>query len=197
MHHPSIEIILTLHPLPQSDGSVLLGTAALPEGYVPPDENVADYSELFSQGMRGRQIAYQLAGQVYRTSKQAVQDRREEQHAKRAEEQAEKRVAAAKDKGKAKKRVAASAPAGKTKGAKAKAAKTETSNVAELVRVLQSDDGDAGQPISVMDLGGLVDRWGSRLRIRCTEAEIYYRLTGSHQEVRLNVARIGRPADLA
>lgn len=33
------------------------------------------------------------------------------------------------------------------------------------------------------DLSGLLEKWGNRLRIRCTEDEIYYRLTGSHQKV--------------
>ncbi|KAL7425064.1 hypothetical protein Q5752_000752 [Cryptotrichosporon argae] len=52
----------------------------------------------------------------------------------------------------------------------------------ELVRVVRADDGELA-PVRKDDLAGLVGRWGSRVRVRVTEEEMYYRLTGSHQRV--------------
>lgn len=57
----------------------------------------------------------------------------------------------------------------------------------ELFRVLGEDDGGS-PPVARTDLGGLQLRYPQRVRIRCTEDEIYYRLTGSRSKVRLTLA---------
>lgn len=189
-HHPSIEVVLARHPLPRPDGTVILGTAPLPDDYVPPAEVAFDIEELYSKGMRGRQIAYQLAGLEYRTSKQSIQDNKQLHAGRKSELEAEKKVAAgvkpAGDKGKTKavkgKEKAASAPMPKTPRIKREG--PDVADVAPLIRVLADDDGEGDSAILKSDMKGLQERWGSRLRIRCTDQEIYYRLTGSHQQVR-------------
>jgi hypothetical protein len=111
---------------------------------------------LYQSGIRGRALAFHLAGQEYKSNAQAVGDRRDAQKA--------------------------NAAAIKTAAQrKVLEAKKTTSPEDGLIVDLEVDDGDG---IAKEDLNGLAQRWGSRLRLRCTDDEIYYRLTGSHQKVR-------------
>lgn len=187
--------MLARHPLPRPDGTILLGTAPLPDDYVPPAEVALDIEEMFSKGMRGRQIAYQLAGLEYRTSKQSMQDNKHLLAGRKSEPEAEKKVASGS-------KVADGQGKGKTGKGKQKAASTSTpktskvkregqgaADVAPLIRVLVENDGEGEMPIPKSDLKALRERWGSRVRIRCTDQEIYYRLTGSHQQVSGNYRR--------
>lgn len=65
----------------------------------------------------------------------------------------------------------------------------------QLLRFLDDDDGGDGEDrVQVSDFARLVEKWGSRLRIRATDQEIYFRLTGSHDRVRCNV-KSGNIAD--
>ncbi|KAI9634557.1 uncharacterized protein MKK02DRAFT_9015, partial [Dioszegia hungarica] len=53
-----------------------------------------------------------------------------------------------------------------------------------LFTFLDEDDAElGGDPVDKTDLAGLAAKWGSRLRIRCTDDEVYFRLTGSHQKI--------------
>lgn len=52
----------------------------------------------------------------------------------------------------------------------------------DLFRVLEADDG-GDPPIKTSDLAALLQRYPARVRLRCTEDEIYYRLTGSRKRV--------------
>lgn len=52
----------------------------------------------------------------------------------------------------------------------------------ELFRVIEGDDG-GDPPIKAGDLTALLERYPARIRLRCTEDEIYYRLTGSRKRV--------------
>jgi hypothetical protein len=53
-----------------------------------------------------------------------------------------------------------------------------------LMRFLDVDDGGKdGDRVDKRNYIALRRKWGSRLRIRATDQEIYYRLTGSHSKV--------------
>lgn len=52
----------------------------------------------------------------------------------------------------------------------------------DLFKVLGHDDGGS-PPINTSDLAGLLERYPGRIRIRCTEDEIFFRLTGSRTKV--------------
>ena len=134
--------MVTEYPLPPADGTLILGSAPLPDDFVPPEAHKdVDFGALYTAGIRGRQVAYHLAGEDFRTSRQAVDDRRE----KATKERQDKKSGA-----------------------------SERKVERELIRVLAGN---------TADLRRLVETWGSRLRIRCTDEEIYFRLTGSHQQV--------------
>lgn len=64
----------------------------------------------------------------------------------------------------------------------------------ELFRVLGDDDG-GGPAIPTTDLAALLARYPGRLRLRCTEDEIYYRLTGSRKRVGYSGAMGTQEAD--
>lgn len=55
----------------------------------------------------------------------------------------------------------------------------------DLIRILCEDDGaqKKGEEVSIKDYEALSAKWGDKLRIRCTEDEIYFRLTGQHERV--------------
>lgn len=55
----------------------------------------------------------------------------------------------------------------------------------DLIRILCEDDGaqKKGDKVSIEDYEALSAKWEDRLRIRCTEDEIYFRLTGQHERV--------------
>lgn len=47
-----------------------------------------------------------------------------------------------------------------------------------LIRPLRLNDGEGAS-----DLRSLEEKWGSRLRLQCSDDEIFHRLTGTHQRV--------------
>lgn len=55
----------------------------------------------------------------------------------------------------------------------------------DLIGILCEDNGAQrkGEEVSIKDYEALSAKWGDRLRIRCTEDEIYFRLTGQHERV--------------
>ncbi|OWZ54750.1 hypothetical protein C356_01678 [Cryptococcus neoformans c45] len=55
----------------------------------------------------------------------------------------------------------------------------------DLIRILCEDNGAQrkGEEVSIKDYEALSAKWGDRLRIRCTEDEIYFRLTGQHERL--------------
>jgi hypothetical protein len=55
----------------------------------------------------------------------------------------------------------------------------------ELFRTIEGDDG-GNPPVNTGDLTGLLERYPSRIRLRGTDDEIYYRLTGSRKRVSLS-----------
>jgi hypothetical protein len=115
-------------------------------------------SAMYLNGVRGRALAYHLSGEDFKSNAQAVEDRREGLKKNALEKST---VAARKEIERKKKLPQPSLEEG-------------------LIRNLEVDDG-AG--IAKEDLNGLAQRWGSRLRLRCTDEEIYYRLTGTHLKV--------------
>jgi hypothetical protein len=117
-----------------------------------------DLNALYQNGIKGRQLAFHLAGMEYKSNAEAVEARREGQH---EHARIEKSAALRRERDRKKKLPQADPEDG-------------------LIWNLDVDDG-AG--IVKEDLNGLAQRWGSRLRLRCTEEEIYYRLTGSHSKV--------------
>ncbi|OCF33220.1 hypothetical protein I316_04961 [Kwoniella heveanensis BCC8398] len=171
--HPSIQVLLTTEPILLPGGTTEIGTAPLPEGWQFPQHvsrGDVDLTTLYKEGVRGRQLAFLLAGQEFRTDREAIQDKREAQKKK----------------------------AQKTKQATLKKKKADESDVGEgneikvepggagLLRVLKVDDsqeGDSSIPVLRTDYRRLSEKWGARLRIRCADDEIYYRLTGSHQKI--------------
>ncbi|OXC70975.1 hypothetical protein AYX13_00392 [Cryptococcus neoformans] len=55
----------------------------------------------------------------------------------------------------------------------------------DLIRILCEDNGAQrkGEEVSIKDYEALSAKWGDRLRIRCIEDEIYFRLTGQHERL--------------
>jgi len=165
--HASIEVILTKHPLPSPDGYLQLGTGPLPIDF--------DVAEAFgdaqdaAEGLRGRALAFHNEGKDFKTDKEAIAANKEAKRQKAKELK------------------------GLTGGKAKKAAKVEEAEGPDgeaLLTFIGVDDGGQGdQKISKDDLAGLVSKWGSRLRIRATDEEIYYRLTGSRQKVCASVSR--------
>lgn len=147
-------------PLAAQDKTVRLGDAPLPDDYEVPSavRDDVDITQMYRQGVKGRALAYHLFGQESKTSKEVAAE-------KRAESERHKSLGVKISKANAKK--------------KEKQSYKETEE--ELIRDIKADDGGG---ISRSDLDGLSVRWGSRLRIRCTDDEIYYRLTGSRIKVR-------------
>jgi hypothetical protein len=63
-----------------------------------------------------------------------------------------------------------------------------------LMRFLDEDDGGDGEDrVEKRNYIALRTKWGSRLRIRATDQEIYYRLTGSHSKVSRRTVLLHRP----
>lgn len=159
MDHPSIRVSLSKEPLAAHDKTVRLGDAPLPDDYEVPaavrdDVNI---TEMYQQGVKGRALAYHLFGEEYTSSKDAIKAKRE-----KFKEQ--------KEKGKGKAATAAK------KGKKGQG----SGELDGLIRDIGDED---GMGTSKWDLAGLENRWGSRLRLRCTDDEVYFRLTGSHTRV--------------
>lgn len=169
--HPSIRIAISTYPLGSTGESLQLGSAPLPADYSPPEAAVeVDFNQLYSEGKRGREMAFHLAGEQHKTSKEAVAVKRADQERNRLGKRAAAQGEDAKGKGK-----------GGQKGLDQ--IKGEDGTV--LFTFLDEDDAElGGDPVDKTDLAGLAAKWGSRLRIRCTDDEVYFRLTGSHQKVR-------------
>ncbi|WWC87968.1 uncharacterized protein L201_002870 [Kwoniella dendrophila CBS 6074] len=175
--HPSIQIIITNEPILLPGGTTELGTAPLPEGWIPPQGIQAnvDISTLYKEGLRGRQIAFMLAGQEFRSDKQAIQDKKEAQRkkAKKAKEATLKR-------NKIKDKQNTDDEDGNNNQVKVD---PSGEGILRVLHIDDSQEGDSSQPVPKKDLRRLWEKWGARLRIRCTEDEIYYRLTGSHAKI--------------
>ena len=126
------------------------------------------------EGIRGRQMVFHLAGERYRTSKEAVQDKREK--ADETRERKRQRRPMVDENG--------AGPSNTTSLDDVKMRTMPEETTSGLMRVIGADDGDdKGQSLQRTDLLALEEKWGSRLRIRCTDEEIYFRLVGSHQKV--------------
>jgi hypothetical protein len=149
--HSAIQIITTKHPLPSENGFLQLGSEPLPADFdvqaAAADSNL-NVEELYHQGIRGRQLAFKLAGQDYRTNKETVLENREIRR-----QQALKNTAVLDENG-----------AGPS---------TPRADPEALFNFISGKEG----------FENLVEKWGSRLRIRAVDDEIYHRLTGSHQKV--------------
>jgi hypothetical protein len=168
--NPVLQIVLTTHPIPTSGGTVHLGTEPLPEGNLPAGHGAVDVSSLYSQGLRGRELAAYLAGEEFVSSKGAIQ----------AAKEAKLKGGTLKEANKAIRRQQKKAKTDARKAGGSSGQEAGPSAESQLIRLVGPDDGDPA------DLRGLWARWGSRLRIRCTGEEIYRRLTGSHVKVRLD-----------
>ncbi|WWD18115.1 hypothetical protein CI109_102564 [Kwoniella shandongensis] len=168
--HPQIQIVVASTPILIPGGTTELGTAPLPADWEPPQHAMAniDLSSLYREGVKGRQLAYMLAGKEFKTGKQLLDDRRQ---------------AAKKKKPKTTKVEVGEEDDGDLEGVKAE------NGHGGYLRVLAQDDGmEEGEgeelgTVPTTDFRGLSAKWGARLRIRCKEDEIYYRLTGSHQKI--------------
>ena len=138
-----------------------VGTAPLPQDSITSTlargDNVGD--ELVKDNARGRELAFQLAGKEFRSSKEAMKDKKDEQQR-------------AKNKRKA-------AQTGED-GTEIE----EEEPLEELwTEIVEDDGGQEGDKVLKTDLQSLSAKWGSRLRIRATDDEIYYRLVGQTERV--------------
>lgn len=170
VRHPSIRVILTTYPIPGDFGTSDLGTAPLPEDYTPPPSTSAPraidiYEE---QGIKGRALASHLAGEEFKTSRQVIEEKRSEKQRKKAA-----------GRGKVKDETPAEDDVQVAEGGEYVEGKDT-----DLYRYIEGDDGD-DDPVRISDLGALMSKWGSRLRVRCTDDEIWMRLTGSPHRVSL------------
>ncbi len=188
--HPAIQFVLSTYPIPDENGNVQLGSAPLPSDYVDPSfagGNVDD-EVVQPERIKGRQLAFHLAGEQYRTDKEAAQDKRAMQEKRRKEKRsAARRGLDFEDENIAGPRNSVIDQDGETM------AKPEEESDG-LLRVLGEDDGDE-EAIRVMktDLRGLMEKWGSRLRIRCTDDDIYFRLVGTHHKVNVVFTEAKQP----
>lgn len=62
------------------------------------------------------------------------------------------------------------------------APQTQTADGTELFTFLGEDDG-GDPPVRTGDLRALLERYPGRVRVRCVDDEVYFRLTGSRQRV--------------
>jgi hypothetical protein len=118
------------------------------------------------EGFKGRAKASHLAGEEYLSNRDVVVRNKLEKAAKAA---ARRKESYKSSKGKAKEGEGADG--------------TEPDEEETLIHELVTDDGDENDPTSVSDLPKLEAKWGSRLRLRCSDEEIYFRLTGTHEKV--------------
>jgi hypothetical protein len=160
VEHPHIRVSITTEPLAGPDKTVRLGDAPLPDDFEVPDavRNDVDISAMYGSGVKGRALAFHLSGQAYKSNAQAIEEKRE---ISRQNALMHKSAALRKK---------------RQEEAKKQLADPEKG----LIRDLVADD---GQGIPKADLNGLAQRWGSRLRLRCDDDEIYSRITGSHRKV--------------
>lgn len=161
VEHPSVRVALTTEPLAGPDKTVRLGDAPLPDDFQVPEAIRKDVniSDMLVSGIKGRAMAYHLSGEEYKSNRQVIEEKRVKQQANL--------------------RLAQSSALRRQHDKQNRQPKPDPED--GLIRDLVTDD---GQGIPKEDLNGLAQRWGSRLRLRCTDEEIYTRLTGSHQKVR-------------
>lgn len=161
--NPAIQIILTDHPIPAQDGTLSVGSAPLPSDYIASARVDVDLGRIIQEGARGRNLAYQIQGETPRTSREVILEKRARNEEKRKTNKAKPGIAEL-----------IADPSGTP-------AEAQGSSVSkEVFRVLTQDDGDG---VPVLDLPVLTEKWGSRLRIKATDDEIYLRLTGFHTKV--------------
>jgi hypothetical protein len=177
--HPSVLISISTTPLTLPDGSVQLGTAPLPTDYVPPDPSRRaniDFFALFDAGTRGVQMAKMLRGdEAYDDYIQGARARKEREEEGLGKEQRralrEKRLL-------------------DRHGMSDETMQIKGQNGEVLFTILEDDDAALNrkgeEAVIKEDLAGLMQKWGSRLRIRCTDDEVYFRLTGTHTRVSRN-----------
>ncbi|ORX34152.1 hypothetical protein BD324DRAFT_610180 [Kockovaella imperatae] len=117
--------------------------------------------ELMARGLKGRELAFQLAGRQFKTSKESVEEKRLENiQNRKSKKQAREENSA---------------------GPNANGQEDETPEE-DLWRLLGEDDGgEESDRVATKNLDLMLEKWGSRLRIRATDDEIYYRLVGTYQ----------------
>jgi hypothetical protein len=79
VENPCIRVSITEEPIAAPDKTIRLGNAPLPDDYEVPDairEDV-DLNAMYLNGIKGRQLAFHLAGMEYKSNAEAVQARRE------------------------------------------------------------------------------------------------------------------------
>jgi hypothetical protein len=186
--HQAIIPILTTYPIPGSSNpeQPLLGSEPLPADYVPPSFTRDDvsYSDWYDQRKRGTAMSFELAGQPYKTGKQLLQDKKDK---KTREQDLTRENTVEANPGE---------HSGKTQAVKngreddigvgpsGMDDKEEVIVERDYWRPLgEYDNTEGDRLVKTADLKGMMGKWGSRLRLRCTDDEIYYRLTGSYQKV--------------
>lgn len=152
--HPSINIAISTYPLLLADGSVHTGTAPLPADYQAPESRARTAQTDFDKLFLGGARGRAVA-LAYSGFEAGPSESQDD---------------------------------GSQKQAKGKHPRSDlqiTDNDGKvLFTLLERDDSMlGGTPVAKNDLVGLMEKWGSRLRIRCVEEETYYRLLGTHQKV--------------
>jgi hypothetical protein len=190
--HPTIIPILTAHPLHSlfHPAGPLLGSAPLPSDYVPPDfvQDGPGVFERYSQGLRGTAISYELAGQKHKKGKEIVKEKVEsrmnmlgmDENARRRYRRKEMKDAKAREDALQMEDENGAGPSGAAAFVVDDAEEDQGGDENELIRALGEYDGGG---VMTADLIAMTAKWGSRLRLRCTDDEIYFRLTGSYQKV--------------
>ena len=139
----------------------MVGTAPVPADGGPhaATSSSVTLDDLVSEGYRGRELAYHIAGKDFQSSRDVIEANREKYR---------------------------TAPKKKRRRLEGEDGDEASADLAqdELWRIIEGDDGEE-VPMPITELAGLTQRWGSRLRLRATDDEIYFRLVGSHSRVRL------------
>ncbi|WVQ85486.1 hypothetical protein IAT38_007651 [Cryptococcus sp. DSM 104549] len=180
--HPAIEITILHEPILLPGGTMEMGSAPLPEGYVPPAniDPLFDAAAVYKAGGRGREVAFKMAGEEFKSEKQAVQDKRVVTKQKELDRQQARRKAPKTES----EDEEAEQPEEQEQSTQPKRARKKQKGPQgpPLVRVVVENDGWSGEggKAAKRDYDALSERWGARLRVRCTEDEVYYRLTGSY-----------------
>lgn len=173
---PSVHVICTIYPVPSENGISELGTEALPADYVPPAADAGPSAiEVYEEtGIRGRALASYVAGEEYKTSQQVIEEKRSQKY------QRKQRVGKGKSKDDTPLEVEDDDPV--VDGGTQYVEGEDT----DLYRYLRESEGETHEKkAELRDLAGLTAKWGSRLRVRCSDDEIWLRLTGSAHRVSL------------
>lgn len=174
--HPAIQLILTTYPFPDATGAFIPGTAPLPLDFSGPHNAFTDvnHEASYRDGLNSRQLAFQSAAELLQTDRKALREESEVREKMRREGKKLSKRPAVDENG-----------AGPSNYSSLNDQDSQAGDRTEgLIRMLGEDDGDAaGQKVVRTDLRGLMEKWGSRFRIRCTDNEIYFRLVGSNHKV--------------